>query len=61
MVNKIRKYDFLKYYKARVQTNMNLGTLNRARMLEHRIQHHTEMPKTCWNIFIQQHKHGYLF
>jgi len=29
---------------------MNLGTLNRARMLEHRIQHLTEMPKRCWNI-----------
>jgi len=29
---------------------MNQGTLNRARMLEHRIQHLTEMPKTCWNI-----------
>ena len=29
---------------------MNPCTLNCARMLEHRIQHLTEMPKTCWNI-----------
>jgi len=29
---------------------MNPGTLNRARILEHRIQHLTEMHKTCWNI-----------
>ena len=35
---------------ARVQTGMKLGTLNRAMMLEHRVQHLTEMPGTCWNI-----------
>jgi len=34
----------------RVQIGMYLGALNRARMLEHRIQHLIEMPKTCWNI-----------
>ena len=33
-----------------VQVGINLGTLNRAGMLEHRIQHLTEMPKICWNI-----------
>jgi len=29
---------------------MNLGTLNRTRMLEHCIQHIIEMPKRYWNI-----------
>jgi len=33
-----------------VQTDKIHGTLNRARMLEHRIQHLTDMPETCWNI-----------
>ena len=34
----------------RIQTGMKQGTLNRADMLEHRIQHLTEMPETCWSI-----------
>jgi len=36
--------------KAHVQIDMNLGTLNRARMLEHYVQHLIWMPKPCWNI-----------
>jgi len=35
--------------------------LNRARMLEHRIQHLTEMPKLMLEHWFQQHKQGYLF
>jgi len=33
-----------------VQAGMKQGTLNCVMMLEHRIQHLTEMPETCWNI-----------
>ena len=40
---------------------MNPGTVNRARMLEHRIQHLTEMPKLMLEHWFQQHKQGYLF
>jgi hypothetical protein len=29
---------------------MKQGTLNRAKMLEHHMQHLTEMPETGWNI-----------
>jgi len=36
--------------KARVQICMNSGTLNRARMLEHSIQHLIWMHKPYWNI-----------
>jgi len=40
---------------------MNPGTVNYARMLEHHIQHLTEMLKHMLEHWFQQHKHGYLF
>jgi len=40
---------------------MNPGTLNRAKMLKHHIQHLTEMPKHMLEHWFRQHKHGYLF
>jgi len=40
---------------------MKPGTLNHARMLEHRIQHLTEMPKHMLEHWFKQHKQGYLF
>jgi len=40
---------------------MNSGILNRARMLEHRIQHLTNMLKHMLELWFQQDKHGYLF
>ena len=46
---------------ARVQIDINPGTLNRARMLEHRIQHLIEIPKHMLEHWFQQYKHGYLF
>ena len=47
--------------KARVQISMNSGTLNRARMLEHRAQHLTEMPKHMLEHWFQQYRQRYLF
>jgi len=29
---------------------MQPGTLNCAKMLEHRTQYYTKIPETCWNI-----------
>jgi hypothetical protein len=40
---------------------MNPGTLNRARMLEHRIQHLTEIPKHMLDHWFQQCIQRYLF
>jgi len=40
---------------------MNPGTLNRARMLEHRVQHLAEMPNYMLEHWFQQHIQGYLF
>jgi len=47
--------------KARVQIGMNPGTLNRARMLEYRVQHLTKMRKHMFEHWFQQHRQGYLF
>ena len=40
---------------------MNPVTLNRAKMLEHRVQHLTEIPKHMLELWFQLTEQGYLF
>jgi len=45
----------------RVQVGINPGTMNHVMMLEHCVQHLTEMPKHMLEHWLQLTEEGYLF